>query len=50
MWSKRSGTKQCSRFYTPELIKLVDHYNELVERKSLLLADLYKDTLGLFDN
>lgn len=41
-WSKKSGTKAVSRYYSPELEKMIRSYQELLELRTVVLGDLYR--------
>ena len=44
-WLKRSATKAVSRFHSPFLVRKVRDYQEAVEKKSILLQQLYSRVL-----
>eukprot|EP00158_Paraphelidium_tribonemae_P008718 Partr_v1_DN28659_c1_g1_i1_m50553 putative Component of the post-replicative DNA mismatch repair system (MMR). Heterodimerizes with msh-2 to form MutS beta, which binds to DNA mismatches thereby initiating DNA repair. Msh-3 provides substrate-binding and substrate-specificity to the complex. When bound, the MutS beta heterodimer bends the DNA helix and shields approximately 20 base pairs. Acts mainly to repair insertion-deletion loops (IDLs) from 2 to 13 nucleotides in size, but can also repair b len=48
-WLKRSGTKAVSRFHSPFLVKKVREYQEAMEKKTVILAQLFQRVLGRMD-
>jgi DNA mismatch repair protein MSH3 len=47
-WMKKSGTKTCSRYHSPELMKFIRQYQESLELRSQILDSLYSRLLLKF--